>query len=139
MLIKRNIGAYISPRVGTTPQAAAAAVTGTGLDRKGFASCVLFVEAGQKGGDVEPTTFSLAGKLQQSSDNGDADAYADITDAAITAITAEDGSAQVDVDLTGCERYIRAVLTPAFVGGTNPTLLCNSAIVLGGADALPTT
>lgn len=138
MLNKKNIGAYIAPRVGIVPASRAAGTTnGTGIDRQGLNSCTLFVQTGASSGT--PSAISLACKLQESSDDASADAYADITDAAITAITAVNTYAQVDVDLTGCERYVRAVMTPAFTGGSSPEILSSAAIIFGGADNLATT
>lgn len=137
-MLKKNIGAYTAERIGNTPkERAAGADNGTGIDRTGYSSCTLFVMTGVDSGT--PTSFTLNCKLQQSSDDGSSDAYADITDAAITAITAENTYAKVDVNLQGCEQYIRAVMTPAFVDGSSPKLFSASAIVLGGADSLPAT
>jgi hypothetical protein len=36
------------------------------------------------------------------------------------------------------KRYLRAVITPAFVGGTSPNLLGSALIVLGNSGQRPT-
>jgi len=134
-----DIGAFISVRRAIPPQAAAAgAISGdsnTGIDRSGFQSCVLHVGTGATSGT--PDSFSVAGKLQES--DSAATGYTDITDAAITSITTENSAAKVNVDLSGCKQYIRAVVTPAFVNGSTPKVGVEAVIVLGGSANLPTT
>lgn len=113
------------------------AINGTGVDRmvagsgEGYLSCVLQAAVGTVSGGTL-TTFDA--KLQHSSDDGASDPYADITDAAITQITAADTEGYVDVDLMGAKRYVRAVVTTAVSGGTVPV---SAAIVFGGAALKP--
>jgi hypothetical protein len=131
-----QVGAYISPKVGNVPLANSAGTrNGTAVDRDGFDSCVLHGQTGASTGT--PTSFTYALKLQESDDGSTG--WADITGAAITTVTAASTAAKVNVNLSGSKRYIRAVETIAFVGGTSPTLAASSVIVLGGPDSLPTT
>ena len=66
--------------------------------------------------NVAGTSPTLALKIQQSSDDGSADAYTDITGATFTGATdANDGTQSIMVDLDQCEGYIRLHHT---IGGT---------------------
>jgi hypothetical protein len=89
----------------------AGAQTGTGVDTLGFHQALVVLNVGT-------VTTSLDVKLQESSDNGGSDTFADITGAAFTQVTtANDVAVYVGrVNLTGTERYIRVVGTG--VGGS---------------------
>ena len=131
-----SVGSTIRPAAGTVPAAPAAGTrTGAAIDRDGFDSCVLFVQAGAATG--APTTLSLTAKLTECATSGGS--YTDVPGAAITAITAVSTSARVNVDLSGCLRYLKVSETVAFTGGTAPTLGAASSVVLGGADSYPVT
>ena len=132
---KTDIHANILARVGTVPANSSGAQTGTGIDRMGYSSCLLVVETGAASGTPSPQTCDC--KLQESSDDGSPDAYADISGAAITQITADNGRAHVSVNLAGCERYIRAITTVSLTGGSSPKWPVAAEIILGGADNLP--
>lgn len=129
-----DVGAEIKAVAGFSPQAAAAgAINGTAIDRLGFQSAVLHGRTGAATGTPTSQTYDL--KLQDSADG--TTGWADIAGSAITQITAVNTEAEKDVNLSGAKRYVRAVGTVAFVGGTTPTLLVASALVLGGASELP--
>jgi hypothetical protein len=136
---KKNSGASFKALKAIPPQdAAAGAISGNsdaGHDRTGFGSCQLHVAVGAASGT--PDSFSVAGKLQES--DSESTGYTDISGAAITSITADNGEARVNVDLSGCKKYIRAVVTPAFVNGTSPKVEVAATIVLGGPDTVPYT
>jgi hypothetical protein len=88
-----------------------------------------------------PTTSTVAWKLQESNDNGSADAYADAKDntgavigATLTVKTvAVDSYARIEgimlnnqastTPFGGRKRWIRVVYTPAFTGGSSPAIL----------------
>jgi hypothetical protein len=134
-----NIGAHLLPKIGIVPNdRAAGAVNGTGFDRIGYNSCVLTVVTGAISGGSDSQT--VAAKIQHSSDDS---AYADYTDpstgaaAAITTISSASSADSVDVNLIGAKKYIRVVLTPAFVGGTTPKIGCGAVVILGGAVKEP--
>jgi fluoride ion exporter CrcB/FEX len=74
---------------------------------------------------------SIAVKLQESSDDGDADAYADITGATTGAVTTANTVYLIDVNLSEYERYIRAVATAVGV------VLVGVVFVLGSGRHLP--
>lgn len=135
-MIKTNIGGYTTVTKSYIPKAetGGSAVNGGAVDRTGFLSCLMVVHSGAATGS--PTSYTLAAKLQDSATSGGT--YADITGAAITALTADNTVALKAVDLSGAKAFIRMVVTVTFVGGTSPTLPVAAEIVLGGKDTLPT-
>lgn len=90
---------------------AAVTTNGTGIDTTGYHQALIVVNAG-----VITTTLDV--KIQESSDNGVADAFADITGAAFAQILAAADNLVVvgRVNLQGTEQYIRVVGTG--VGGS---------------------
>lgn len=137
---KHDVGALFYQEIGTVPAASAAgAVTGSAIDRQGHYSCKLMAATGASTGT--PTSFTLDAKIQHCDTSGGT--YADYTDpatgvaAAITAITAVNSKAEVDVNLAGAKRYLKVVTTAAFVGGSTPTIANSVALALGGSDTLP--
>ncbi len=141
IVTQRNIGALLSPVTSVFPESSVAAtVNGSSADRQAHSmagSCSLHQVVGALGG--APTTTSVITKLQDSADNS---TFADYkpdgvnvaTTAALTAATTENG---VNVDLTAARRYIRAVTTVAFTGGTSPTALIHASVILGGEATVP--
>ena len=112
------------------PQAlATGANNGAGVDCKGYGEALVVVIAG-----ATTSNGSHAFKVQESSDDAVADAYADITDATFTAITTSNDNAVYvgRLNLRGCERYIRVVDT-----GTNQTMLGAALIVLAEPQLAP--
>ena len=132
---KTDIGAYIKRVVGTVPtnDDGSAAVEGSAIDRMGYLSCVLEGSTGAATGS--PTAQTFDAKLQDSADGSTG--WADITSAAITQVTADNGYGSVNVNLHTCERYIRSVHTVALTGGSTPAWPVQSGVILGGADKLP--
>jgi len=129
-----DVGAYVKPVAGINPtDSAAATINGSAIDRQGFQSCVLMVMAGAASGG--PTAQTVDAKLQES-DNGTS-GWADVSGAAVTTVSADNSSAEVDVDLATVKRYVRVVVTVGFTGGTSPTIPVASTVVLGGSDTLP--
>lgn len=105
--MSKNGGYYQDIRVvptGFTPGAMSTG-NGSGIDCRGYRTAILYANV------VTGASKSYAIKMQSSSDNGVADSFADISGAACTAITANNTNAQVVVDLTQVERYLRAVIT----------------------------
>ena len=84
-------------------------VNGTGVNCQGWDSALVIVNMGVIG------STSLTVKLQESSDDGSADAYADITNATTGGIvTADDQAVYIfDVNLSDVEQYLRAVAISA--------------------------
>jgi len=140
IVTQRNIGALLSVVTSVEPQSSAAAtINGTGIDRQAHSMagcCVLHQAAGAVGGT--PTTTSVVTKLQDSPDNSTFSDYKPdwvnvATNAALTAANTENS---LSVDLTAANRYIRAVTTVAFTGGTSPTALVAADVVLSGENTV---
>lgn len=108
------------------------AVNGNGVDRVGFEGCVAAFNAGAHTGS--PTAVAITCKLQEC-DTIDG-TYTDITGASVT-IDDQNQHKELNVDLQGCERYIRAQMAVAFTGGTSPTIDIAADIVLGNPKTLP--
>lgn len=69
-----------------------------------------------------PTSFSVAAKLQES-DDGSTN-WTDLATQETLSVTA--GSSLGKLRGIRTKRYLRSVLTPAFVGGSSPTVPCAS-------------
>lgn len=102
---------------------------GTGVDTKGFAEAMIVIMAG-----AVTSNGSHAFKVQESSDDAVADAYADISSATFTAITADNDNAVYvgRLNLRTRERYIRVVDT-----GTSQVMEGAALILLSGAKVKP--
>ena len=96
---KAVVGIQADDYAGTT-------TNGTGIDTQGFHQALVILNVGT-------VTTSLDVKVQESSDNGSGDSFADICGAAFTQVTtANDNAIYVArINLTGTERYIRCVGT----------------------------
>jgi len=123
LVVKQNIA----------PQdvASGATVNGAGQDCAGHEQLLAVVEVGLA------TTGNITVKLQESSDDGSTDAYADITSATTGAVgtTGDNEPYLIDVNLSERERYIRAVATAA--GGGD--VLVGVSFVLARGRHLPPT
>ena len=96
-----DIGGFVSqPDVNDPRNDAGGTTNGSGIDRLSFGnpdSCVLHAKSGAASGG--PSTQTYDAKLQESSDDGASDPYADITGAAVTQHTADSTQNKVDVNL----------------------------------------
>ncbi len=119
--------------------AAAGTITGTGIDRmtqggeQGWLSAVVLVATGVASGT--PTSYSVTTVLEESDSSGSG--YAAIASAVgsnPTALTADSTVSRAPLNLLPSKRYIRAVTTVAFVGGTSPAVPCSVDIVFGGPE-----
>lgn len=100
------------------------AINGDGIDTKGFRSTLFFLDVGTVGTSVDA-------KVQESSDDGDTDAYSDVSGSDITQITVTEKQVIISVNSEQTERFLRLVVT---AGGTED--LAASAI-LGNAESKP--
>jgi hypothetical protein len=135
-----GVGGEIKVVSGIQPKARDASTEyGTGVDRTGFASCVLQAMAGPTSGT--PTTQTCDVKLQHSDASGSG--YVDFQPGGVAAagavaqLTAADTSKRKAINLAGAKQYIRVAAVTAFTGGTTPTFASSASLVLGGADTLP--
>lgn len=130
----RNIGAYIAPRAGINPTNSAGGTTsGAAIDRLGYHSAVLMLMVGSPSG--APTSFTVDAKLQESADGSTG--WTDVSGGAVSQITSANSQAEVNLNLVGLKRYIRAVVTVSFTGGTSPAIPVVACVVLGYGDSLP--
>ena len=134
MALHRNVGEFVKLAKGINPAASAAAtINGAAIDRQGYLSCVLHHAAGAAAG--APTARTVDTKLQDSAD-GTA-GWLDLANAAAAQLIADNTEAEKNVELTGARRYIRAVTTVTFTGGTSPTIPVAATLTLAGRDLLP--
>lgn len=134
-----NIGLETSKTVLVTPPGAivdnASWTTGS-VDTRGFRKCTFLVSLGAL--DIALAAF----KLQESDDDGSADAFADVdgadysVDATLPAATDDNKMFVIRVDLRGRERYLDLVLTGG--DGTLGTYATVHAI-LEDPEIVPTT
>jgi hypothetical protein len=137
---QRNIGSLLSPIFSVRPQSpAAGVVNGVSIDRQlhSMAGCCA-VHSGIGAITGAPTTASVITKLQDSADNVTfADYLPDGANVAVLpALTAANAEGNLAVDLTLARRFIRAVSTVAFTGGTTPTAFTVTGIILSGENTL---
>jgi hypothetical protein len=139
LVTQRNIGSLVVPVTSVFPESAAAGtINGSSIDRTQHNlpnSCVLHQVVGVESGT--PTTTSVQTTLQHSPDNSTWSNYQIGTTVQQTAaLTAANSENTVAIDLTGAYRFIRAVTTVAFTGGTSPAALIAADIILGGEREL---
>lgn len=134
--VAHDIGAEIKVVWGLSPlDNSAGTRNGSAIDRAVangalYNSCVVAGRAGAASGT--PTSFTVIYKLQDSADGSTG--WADYGSANAT-ITADNGDAEGDFNLSSAKRYIRVVETVAFVDGTTPKVECAAVVVLAGANA----
>lgn len=108
---------------------------GVAVDTLGYNSGMAVIEIGAATG--APTSLTVDAKVQESDTSGGT--YTDVSGAAITQQTAGSKSAQIRVEGLGTsrKRFLRLVVTTAFVGGTSPTIPVVGTIQLGRAYKQP--
>lgn len=133
-----DLGAYIKSVTGITPtnSAASATTAGAAIDRLGFETAVIHCLAGAVAG--APSAQSAIFKLQES-DTTAAEDFADVTGAALAAMTTNNASGRLAVNLAARKRYIRIVCVVALTAGSSPTLPIAASGQLGGGRDLPAT
>ena len=114
------------------------AVAGVAVDRLGYLSCGLLYTAGIC--PSVPTGFTVAMKIQHSDTTTSGD-FVDFATIETFGTAADLSAASVttywDVNLRGAKRYIRAVQTLTFTGGSSPSQLAAIAVVLGDKSVDP--
>ncbi len=140
-----DIGALIKVVKAVVPASRAAGATnGSGIDRAiaggaTYDSAVLYTETGLATGT--PDSLTVVAKVQDSADNGVADAFADFKPDGVTVasqtVSAVSSDGQLSINLRGAKRYVRVVETNAFVGGTTPAVVSGSKLVLGTSTINP--
>lgn len=113
---------------------AAGTVNGLVIDRKDFEDAMLAVSAGAASGS--PSALTVNVKIQ-TGDAADGSGMADVAGVAITEITAVNTERNLAVDLLPLKRYVRAVATVGFTGGSSPEILLAAMLTLGNAKVEP--
>lgn len=103
-------------------------VNGTGVSLQSWDAAQITVNVGAIAGT------NITVKLQESSDDGDADAYADITDATTGAITDADEIYLFDLNCSEVELYVRPVVTTTGAGDTLVGVVVN---LMSGRHLVP--
>lgn len=132
-----RLGSFIensSIKRAVDPAARSAAVNGVGINRLGFRYAWCAIAVGATTGS--PTSFTVDAKVQESDDDS---TYTDVTGATMTQITAANQVGEIGLNLEGRKKFIRLVITPAFTGGTSPTVECCGVICLTDPTESPKT
>lgn len=114
--------AHVLVKPSFDPEARTASANGAGIDCRGYERALVILHVGAHDRVTGDETLDV--KIQSSSDNGSADAFADVSGAAFAqiagqSIDATKGNVYVgNINLAGRERYLRAVGTAA---GTTPS------------------
>ena len=104
------------------------------IDRYAFEDAIVHLKVGAATGT--PTAQSVALKLQTGDAVNGSD-MSDVTGEVITALTADNLEAELDLDLAGYKRYLQVIPTVAFTAGTTPKIPVAVTVVLGKAVSIP--
>jgi hypothetical protein len=113
------------------PESRTAGANGRGVDCQGFEKALVVCHLGAHDRTTGDETIEF--KIQESSDDGGADAYTDVTGATTGVLgnvvpNATSGNVYlIDLNLAKRERYLRVVTA---VAGTTPIDLCSALILL---------
>jgi len=113
------------------PESRTASAQGLGVDCQGFEEALMIFHLGAHDRTTGDETIEF--KVQESSDNGGSDAFADVAGATTGALgnvvpNATSGSVyMIHLNLNKRERYLRAATVAA---GTTPIDLCSAQILL---------
>lgn len=109
------------------------AVYGPKIDRLGYEAAVIAVQTGTASGS--PSNVGVVVKMQSMSGEVDWEDIASQT----TTISGEalPHIHEIDLDLKPVERYIRAVATPHFTGGSSPKIELAATCILGEPRVMP--
>lgn len=113
---------------------AAGAMTPIIIDRLGFEDAVVHLKVGAATGS--PTAQSVTLQVQTGDVLAGSD-MADVSGAAIAALTADNAEAELNLDLAGYKRYVQVTPTVAFTAGTSPKIPVAATVVLGNYYSIP--
>ena len=116
-------------------------IEGAAIDRSGYLSGVFVVHYGIDGPSIDGQ-LGITAKIQESADKSD---WSDVSGATIAlacvTLTASNvpvsAVAEVNVDFSSLDKYVRAVVTPARSAAEADTAVVGITAILGGADVLP--
>jgi len=122
--------------------AGSSAVDGSSVNTSGYTDAVIRAYGAEASGS--PSAATLVVTLQEASDNATWSNALDNTGTVIGfTLNCEAAAAENIARIEGLnlnrKQYLRAVITPAFTGGTSPAILGFAEIIMGGpAQQLPT-
>tara|TARA_Y100001973_G_scaffold14501_1_gene20833 strand:- start:701 stop:1135 length:435 start_codon:yes stop_codon:yes gene_type:complete len=134
----KEVGSLVARATSAFPQATTSSgtINGASHDRmpvtaasNGYHSAVFRLVRGTATGTI--TTGSIAGQLQ---DSPDGTTWSDVSGAAIAAFSTDNGSSELEVDLSARQRYVRMVWTADVTGSSTPTVFWSAEVLLGGKD-----
>jgi len=117
------------------------AVDGSKVDTLGADNAVIYANGAEASGS--PSAAALAVTLQESADGSTSWANALDNTGTVIGFTlnvlsaAAENVARIEGLGLNRKRYLRAVITPAFTGGTSPAILGFAQIILGNNATLP--
>lgn len=118
------------------------AVNGSKVDTQGGDNAAIYAYGAQTSSN--PSVANLAVTLQESADGSTGWANALDNTGVVIGFTlncqaaAAENLARIEGLGLNRKRYLRAVITPAFTGGTSPAILGFAQIIIGNAAQLPT-
>ena len=128
-----DLGSEVKEKVAIIPLGfGSESVNGPDIDRTGYNSAVLHVSTGAATGSPSAQTCDV--KIQEKEEGG---SYTDVSGAAITQITADNGDEELNIDLSGLKKYVRAVATTVLTGGSSPKWPVAATLTIGGSDYQP--
>ena len=129
---------YVLAKPSLDPESRTASANGLGVDCLGFEEALVVFHLGAHDRTTGDETIEF--KVQESSDNGSSDAFADVPGATTGALgnvvpNATSGSVFLGhINLSKRERWLRVATVAA---GTTPIDLCSAAILLFNGRNLP--
>ena len=126
---KSVLGYYPQSHSGTT------AVTSAAIDRKGFRSAIVSVNYAATTSDPSVATLTLSAV-----DGADTSPATAVTFNATPTVIDAKTTANVQtyqIDLSGFNRYFKISMTPAFTGGTDPSIVAGLSVILCDAAVDP--
>lgn len=121
--------------------------SGGAIDREGFISAILGIQLGAPTG----TPTGIAVKVVLTECDTESGGYTPVADKLVVldkttddtgAVTIDADPAgnqllNVDLDLVGCKRYIKATVSQSYTGGSSPSVTATCALALGDAREEP--
>jgi len=143
----KDTGSEVKTLVAFTPRSISGevAMSGSVIDRKGYESAVFTCVSGNY--TSTPTAINVECKVQQcATPAGSFADVTDLTDALLPVIhthisgevtTTREATAEINMDLRPCERYVKLVVAADFTGGSSPNLFFGATVTLGEPRIMP--
>ena len=120
--------------IGIVPTNDDGTINGAWYDRKACESITMRGYTGAASGS--PTAQTTDFKLQDADTIAGAGS-ADVTDGAMTQITADDGDVSLDIDARGIKQFVRMVAVTVLTAGTAPKLPVAGTLIFGNTKKTP--